>query len=123
MGLGGLFGNGGERTNQDGSRYRVGERNLDTTGIPDPNPMGYRPRPPGAPTVGKAVTREELANLQLEATNPPRTAAEESRNQVDARIAAQRQRRRATAGSAGRVSTGNTGAQRSYNAARRLIGS
>lgn len=68
---------------------------------------GTRPRRPGAPITGTAITREEFARRQAEgavdATKPPNTVKNESQNVSDARALALRARRRAAAGNAGKV--------------------
>ncbi len=60
-----------------------------------------RHRPPGAPIIGTAITREELAAQQEAAKTPappPSTAAAASLAQGGAKSAAERQRKRAAAG-------------------------
>lgn len=73
-----------------------------TIGAPGATTGGRR-RPAGAPIIGQAVNREDLAATQVGATKPPDAGAAESAAVAAARLAAARTRRRAIGGNAGKV--------------------
>ncbi|MGE5360616.1 MAG: hypothetical protein ACM3NQ_16495 [Bacteroidales bacterium] len=91
---------------------------------------GVRKPPPGSPVVGQAITREEAyrranqPSVDPGTPNAPTLPASATSNLGSA---AERMRRRAAAGSAGRVSTGPVSASqrgiRPVTAPRTLIGS
>ncbi len=123
MGLGSLLGLGGKKR----TRERASPIPTHPPPYTDKEKAGFGHRPRGNnPIIGRATPRgqydAEQAKKAVDDTNPPDAVKDESSNIGDAYGAAERTRRRARAGSAGRVVLPGGPGGRNTGTPRTLIG-